>query len=65
MRQVTKEEFFRALYADPQDIMPSIISSYDPVNGYSSEWRLTRYPLTVFGKSTGGTCFNASRYWLA
>ena len=52
MRQVTKEEFFSALYADKRDIMPTIISDWDHERGgYTSEWK--DRSRNLFGKSFG------------
>ena len=66
MTQVTKTAFFAALRAAEKrghDIMPVIVSEYDQVTGYTSEWRNVR-SRTLFGKSDGGTHLQKSRYWL-
>lgn len=56
MRQVSQEEFYAALKADPRDIMPTIPGGYGPA-GYTSEWRDKNRRL--FGIS------NNDGYWLA
>ena len=61
MRQVTKEEFFAALYRDSRYIMPRIVSGFSKEDGgYTAEWR-TR-DREVFGKSIGGG--DNIRWWL-
>lgn len=51
MRQVTQEQFFAALKADPRDIMPSIQPGPYP---YTSLWQDQRSRFgTAFGKSVG------------
>lgn len=55
MREVTKDEFFAALYADPRDIMPRIERPYP----YTSEWRNQKsFRQELFGVS------RENRYWL-
>ena len=41
MRQVTQQEFFAALKADPRDIMPTAKS------GFRSEWRENNKPWSL------------------
>lgn len=48
MKQVTKDQFFAALYARPEDIMPSAKGPYP----YTSEWRFVRTG-SLFGRSVG------------
>ena len=57
MRQVSKEEFFAALYADPRDIMPAIVGEWQEPRGYLSVWKDKAGRL--FGRSQGG------EFWLA
>lgn len=59
MVAVSQEAFFAALKADPRDIMPTIVSGYEPGTGYTSEWRTQNsVQRTLFGKS------NNQGYWL-
>lgn len=61
MRPVTSDEFFAALYADKRDIMPRIVSQYDPVSGFTSEWSTNNSAQVLFGKSDDA---DGGRYWL-
>jgi hypothetical protein len=61
--EVTQEQFFAALYADPRDIMPRIVGSWSDETGYTQEWRRNQYyDSALFGRSSGA---RAMRYWLA
>jgi len=52
MKKVTQKEFFKALYADPRDIMPSIEGEYNrEKGGYLSRW-MTKARV-LFGESQG------------
>lgn len=54
MREVSKDEFFTALYADPRDIMPTIVGRYP----YKSEWRDQKsHARTLFGMSEDSKYF--------
>ncbi len=55
LTQVSREEFFRVLYADPRDIMPSISGSRFP---YSSDWKTKSGEL--FGVSKDSTQNNGA-----
>lgn len=60
MKQVTKEDFFKALYADKRDIMPVIVGDWEQdKGGYKQEWRTSHNRRELFGVSQGGS------FWLA
>ncbi len=60
MYDVTKEQFFAALYADNRDIMPRIVSSWSETDGYRQDWQ-TQHGI-LFGRSWGrDTVGNDSR----
>jgi hypothetical protein len=50
---VTKEEFYKALYADPRDIMPTIVNSWRDDVGYIQEWRSNKGTGLLFGITSG------------
>ena len=58
MKKVTKDEFFKVLYADcakGRDIMPEIVNGKYP---YVSEWRQrNNLQRPLFGKSSNGEFF--------
>lgn len=58
MIEVTRDEFYKALYADKRDIMPSLANSarWTEGIGYTAEWRDKSGRL--FGKS------DDNHYWL-
>lgn len=64
MKQVTKDEFYAALYADKRDIMPRIVNNWNEEIGYIQEWR-TQHGGVLFGKTDGRVHFNNERYFLA
>jgi hypothetical protein len=51
MREVTKVEFYAALYLDPRDIMPRIVNNKWP---YRSDWS-TQHSGALFGRTIGDT----------
>lgn len=56
LREVTKDEFYAALKADPRDIMPSIVGAYEHNGrGYTQEWRTQNSLRTLFGVTHSGT----------
>jgi hypothetical protein len=65
MTEVTKDQFFAALYADPRDIMPMNVSTKGPGK---SIWALNGVRnAPAFGESIGHdwTTNTPPRYWLA
>jgi hypothetical protein len=61
MNEVSKDVFFKTLYADPRDIMPSIEQQrWDKETGYTSLWKDRNGNL--FGKTNGNG--RNDRYWL-
>jgi hypothetical protein len=64
MREVTNEQFFAALYAQPLDIMPSFTNErWAEPWGYVSIWKHNNRPQSKsFGVSAGT---GRQRYWLA
>lgn len=65
MKEVTKEHFYAALYADRRDIMPSIVGGWDKQSGYTQEWRAAGRQL--WGKSQCGDCHGSDegkRFWM-
>jgi hypothetical protein len=61
MKQVTQDEFFKALYADPRDIMPRVVGNYP----YKSEWRNQKsIAQELFGVSQSGETNQESTYYL-
>jgi len=61
---VTEDEFFAVLYADPRDIMPSIIGAYSKETGYTSEWRANNGTRTLFGITAGDSTHPPQTYRL-
>lgn len=43
------------------DVHPEIVSSWDRIFGYRSDWKL-RSSREMVGVTVGGTCFSHSRY---
>jgi hypothetical protein len=63
MRKVTHAEFFAKI--GPLNVHPRIVSNYDMITGYVSQWRMQDMSERVIGVSDGGTTFLEDRYWLA
>lgn len=59
LTEVTKDEFFATLYADPRDIMPSIVAGPYP---YMSKWVTNNSARTLFGVSKN-TANSAERHY--
>jgi hypothetical protein len=53
VRNVSKDEFYAALYADKRDIMPSIVGAWSEVTGYTQEWRTNDSRRELFGVTKG------------
>jgi len=53
MTRVTKEAFFKFIYALPGDVMPSIVSAYSQTHGYTSHW-IDKASRHVHGITTSG-----------
>jgi hypothetical protein len=66
LREVTKDEFYAALKADPRDIMPSIVGSYERNGrGYTQEWQTQNSLRTLFGVTHSGHFpFTPEKYFL-
>lgn len=66
--EVTKAEFYKVLYADKRDIMPSIVSGWNDISGYTSEWRLNGHSGSwIFGRHQSGNAHGrdeGKKFWL-
>ena len=63
MREVTHEEFFKAM--GPKDVHPRIVDAWSDETGYTSEWRLKSISQRLVGKSRGPIKrIHPNRYWL-
>ena len=63
MREVTQEEFFKAI--GNRDVHPRIVDKWSDETGYTSEWRLRSISQWLVGKSQGPyNHVGPNRYWL-
>lgn len=53
MREVTQKEFFQAI--NPLNVHPRIVSEYDRMTGYKSEWRMQDCGQRIVGVTISGT----------